>query len=650
MGPMGQVPEIEAGGAAGGQDFGPGAARGGAPWPGRSALRGLLARVSGPIVEAAGPADAPIAHRIQAAFAPVRRRVAEHAPDLAVGAVVAGLVASAGWLLSALITFGVWGLSAPDSASSAAAFHVAGQLWLSAHHVLLDAPDGPFGLTPLGFTLLPLAAFCFAGRFCARRYWTDPGHALDAAVQRHPAARDQDPAQARGAAGYAGRTHARAGYGDTSEDEYEYLDTYGARAALHRGHLHRLTASWFTPRDPRAPHARGRCELWALGALVLCYPVASLLVAWTAAAGTLHAAVGTAVGYPALLAVTAFGVGVASVRRPLTDRRFSAAVPAVATVFAILVGVAALSVAVMMVVHARRMGAVGALVGRGPAGESGLFLIDLALAPNLLVWALSFLAGPGFALGVGSSISVLGVRHGALPGLPVLQAVPDTGLSSRWLLLVLAVPLAAAVGALVQVLRRLSDPRDQLVAYAGAGVASAFLVAVAATLSGGPVAFGPMSLVGPGPGVQALAMVAEFLLIGVIGFGARAAAAALGVEKLRLRRSRKAAGADGAGGAESDAGAYQAGPAATAPAAENPSTADMMAAEPVVATPDGAVPGVVETDGAHPAPAEPEERPAEPEERPAEPVAATVLVDPPIEVLPDVLPTVLPEAPADRAE
>jgi Family of unknown function (DUF6350) len=521
---MGRVPEIEGGAGTPGQTE---ADRTG-PWPGRAALRGLLARLSGPVPEA-GPADLPALDRLLLALAPVRRRLAEHAPDLALGAAVAGLIAVAGWLLAVLITFGVWGVSAPGAASPAAAFHVAGQLWLSAHHVLLDAPDGPFGLTPLGFTLLPLAAFCLAGRLCARRFWPRFGDELDEAVQRHPAS----------------RTEAHGDFADAASDSGDPADARGYPWSL---------VGW--PDRFRSSHRRRHCEFWALGALAFCYPIAALLIAWTAAAGTLHAAVGAAAGYPCLLAVTAFGVGVASVRRPLADRRFTAALPALAMAAAVLVAAASLAVAVLMVLHERRMGAVGAAVGGGAGGEAGLFLIDLALAPNLLVWAVSVLLGPGFALGVGSSISVLGVRHGALPGLPVLQAIPAAGPTSRWALLLFAVPLAAALGALTQVVRRLSAPRDQAAAFGGAAVAAAFLAAVAAALSGGPVALGPMALVGPGPGALALSVLAEFLVVGLLGLAARALVTAFGTLVWRrgrlprvVRMPAVAAGSDAQGSA-----------------------------------------------------------------------------------------------------
>jgi hypothetical protein len=490
---MGQVPDIETGGAAAAHSQAETGAAPGTRWAGQIKIRRLLSRLPRPAFDIERLAGTPTVDRWLAAARPLRRQVAAHATDLLIGSGAAVAVAAAGWLLAAGITFGIWAGAAPDTATSAAAFHITGQLWLAAHHVLLRTPDGPFGLTPLGFTLLPLAAFCYAGRYCAERFWPSLGDQVDEALLRHPSARLIGPRSTASTASVDGET-----------------DFPSLSAPLQPYQVEQS--------DP-GPAARRHGELWALAALAVSYPLAALLIAWSAASGTLHATVSAAAGYPCLLAVTAFGLGLASVQRPFADRRFTVAVRAVAIAVAVLVAAAALVVAVLLAVNLRRMSAVGAAVGRGAVGETGLFLIDLALAPNLLVWALSVLLGPGFALGVGSSISATGIVHGPLPGLPVLQAIPAAGPASPWALLLFAAPLAAGVGALLQVGRSLQSLRDRAVTFGTVAVVTAFLLAVATALSGGPVAFGPMAMVGPGPGMVALATALEFGAIGVVGFG-----------------------------------------------------------------------------------------------------------------------------------
>jgi hypothetical protein len=49
---------------------------------------------------------------------------------------------------------------------------------------------------------------------------------------------------------------------------------------------------------------------------------------------------------------------------------------------------------------------------------------QLAFIPNLVIWAASWLIGPGFAIGTGSSVSALGTSLGPLPAIPILGVLP----------------------------------------------------------------------------------------------------------------------------------------------------------------------------------------------------------------------------------
>jgi hypothetical protein len=258
--------------------------------------------------------------------------------------------------------------------------HTAGQLWLAAHHVLLHTPDGPFGLTPLGFSILPAGALVLAGRRAALRY--------------------------------------------------------GA-------------------------------GVWSLWAVIGCYALAALLIAWSAASGSLHADPTDAVVYPCLIAVCGYGAGLLGARAARLHRWTSAAVRAGAGALAVLTAGGALLTALALSVHFPDVVRVGMQIGQGAAGATGLFLIDLALAPNLAVWALGFATGPGFAVGDGTSVGLTGVVHGPLPGLPVLAAVPPAGRPPSWAWAVLAVPLAAGVAALLLVWRSVRSPVERAAALSG---------------------------------------------------------------------------------------------------------------------------------------------------------------------------------------
>ena len=52
-------------------------------------------------------------------------------------------------------------------------------------------------------------------------------------------------------------------------------------------------------------------------------------------------------------------------------------------------------------------------------------LAQLALLGNAATWALSFLAGPGFQVALGSTITPAAAQPGMLPLVPVLGALPQ---------------------------------------------------------------------------------------------------------------------------------------------------------------------------------------------------------------------------------
>src|SRR5699024_9944393 len=77
------------------------------------------------------------------------------------------------------------------------------------------------------------------------------------------------------------------------------------------------------------------------------------------------------------------------------------------------------------------------VAGLGVDTFGGLLLAvaQLAVAPNLVVWALAWLAGPGFAVGSGTLYSPAEVVSGPLPALPLLGALPTADGSGgllRW--------------------------------------------------------------------------------------------------------------------------------------------------------------------------------------------------------------------------
>jgi len=141
----------------------------------------------------------------------------------------------------------------------------------------------------------------------------------------------------------------------------------------------------------------------------------------------------------------------------------------------------------------------------GVTGQAGLTLLCLVYAPNLAVWATSYLVGPGFAVGAGTTVSVGQVSLGNLPAVPALAGLPSQPISA-WGSLLLGVPLAAGMAAGWLLARRRLRGADvaDVAGWAGllgaaalaAPVAGAVL-ALAALGAGGPLGGGRLATMGP---------------------------------------------------------------------------------------------------------------------------------------------------------
>ncbi len=166
---------------------------------------------------------------------------------------------------------------------------------------------------------------------------------------------------------------------------------------------------------------------------------------------------------------------------------------------------------------------VGELVrGLGTGAPGGLLVLLLCLAyvPTAAVWGCAYLAGPGFSVGTGTSVSMTGVALGAVPGLPLLGALPSGGDPSGLTFAAVLVPAAAGVVAGL-VLEPAAHPaarstapglgswRRVLLAAAGSGGVAGSLLGVLAALATGPVGPGRFAVVGPSPWWVGLVVAAE---------------------------------------------------------------------------------------------------------------------------------------------
>ena len=129
---------------------------------------------------------------------------------------------------------------------------------------------------------------------------------------------------------------------------------------------------------------------------------------------------------------------------PLPPRILSAARIALTggtAAVALLLAAAAVTTTVMLAVNYAQIIALYEGVQSGYLGGVALTVAQLALLPNLVIWAASWFAGPGFAIGTGSAISPMGTALGPVPAVPMLGALPTGDLA--WGFVGLLVPILA---------------------------------------------------------------------------------------------------------------------------------------------------------------------------------------------------------------
>ncbi|WP_409485028.1 DUF6350 family protein [Arsenicicoccus dermatophilus] len=345
------------------------------------------------------------------------------------------------WVPLALLTVVGWAGSARTTVGWGDALGVASLAWVTAHLGSLRVGEATVALAPLLLTLLPLAACAAAGRSLA---------------------------------------------GPVQDD-----------------------------RSPRISRLGGMRQgvVALLGCFVLTYAALGLAVSAHAATMPVSPVWPTTVAGCLLVPLVGGAVGL---RREIASRELAPAwhdktvqlvpVPVRRSLSAGLQGVGALllvgllPVAFTLTVH---LGRVRDLTGELDAGLLGtvvLALAQLAWLPNVAAWGLSWLAGPGFTVGLGSAYTWQESRSGLLPMVPVLGALPDNGMLPSWVMAAGALPVV--VGALTT--RWATSRVSALAPFAGKALAAlgAWVVLVLGTavvlwVSGGSLGAKALAEIGP---------------------------------------------------------------------------------------------------------------------------------------------------------
>jgi len=191
--------------------------------------------------------------------------------------------------------------------------------------------------------------------------------------------------------------------------------------------------------------------------------------------------------------------------------------------------------AVDIFVHWNLVIAVYEAVDAGAVGGAALTIAQLGYLPNLAVFALAWVSGSGFALGLGSQVGPLGTAAGPLPAIPVFAAIPTGPLDFGFVALV--VPVLAGVLAGWWFLREGENHFDEwlsikvrarwftaaastLVLGVLIGLVSGLLAAGLAWLARGSAGLGRLTDIGPDPLWTGLWLAAEVGIGVVTGYAA----------------------------------------------------------------------------------------------------------------------------------
>ncbi|WP_043621211.1 cell division protein PerM [Nonomuraea candida] len=397
---------------------------------------------------------------------------------------VSGMLAAAltlGVGLAALTTLTLVGwIAAPRGALGAGlpgVFRTAAQLWLAAHHAGFAIPGGRVGLLPLGLMILPAILLYRAGRWMAR----------DADLRlRLPA---------------------------------------------------RLPKN--SPREQAGARRRAQLVLVAQAGVSLAAPYALLagLIALVASNDVTQPFIGEALLSHFVLAFLAGSLATARMIGPwrvmlrLLPERVRALTVGTAVATAVLVVAGLALVALAVVLNFEQVRELSEVLAPGFVGGVLLVLLQLLYLPNAVVWAFSYISGPGFAIGADTLVAPTGVQLGTVPSLPLLGALPESGPVPAWMMAVIALPFAAGAVAGVMVARISPSPSYEAAPLWGflTGVSTGLVAGVLAALSGGPMGGGRLATVGPSPWEVALSVALE---VGV------AAGISAGVTNLLLLNKR----------------------------------------------------------------------------------------------------------------
>ena len=189
-------------------------------------------------------------------------------------------------------------------------------------------------------------------------------------------------------------------------------------------------------------------------------------------------------------------------------------------VIGMLLGISLLFFSISLALHFSVLSNLITVLQPGIFGGILLLILVIATIPNMAVSSLSYLLGPGFAIGSGTLINPAVHRIGEIPAFPLLAAIPTN--TNKFLFI--GVLLGIGAGFTIAFLMQKTERADDLLALPIVIVISAVFLAAINFLSNGTLLGERLSVIGPSLWIFPLI----YLLEAGIGAGIF-----LGIKKLR---------------------------------------------------------------------------------------------------------------------
>jgi hypothetical protein len=208
--------------------------------------------------------------------------------------------------------------------------------------------------------------------------------------------------------------------------------------------------------------------------------------------------------------------------RPDTREIVATALRAGTAAAAIVVTIAAAAVAILLLANYAQIITLYENLHSGALGGIALTIGQILFLPNLVIWAASWLVGPGFSIGTGSLVSPLGTTLGPLPSIPVLGALPQGDTPFEFIGLLVPLIAGFLVGAvLCSSLSARVRSTGALATVVGAGLGTGIvgggILGLLAWASSGAIGPGRLAQAGPDPLMVGLFAALELGVAAVAG-------------------------------------------------------------------------------------------------------------------------------------